>query len=225
MEVILGEEWKKAFPQAGVGIMVITDLVNPKSDAETDKAKRALEADLRQRFQISGKEAIRALPVMQAYGNHYKKFEKNYHVQLQTESVALQGKDLQSVSALVDTMFLAELKNGLLTAGHDLNAVQPPLKIDAAIGDQTYTLMNGNQQTLKSGDMCMSDSEGVISSVLSGPDARTRITRATKAALFVVYAPEGIQPSAVLDHLAEIQRGVTRFSPAARTVLFEVLGF
>ncbi len=224
MNVILSERWKEEYPRAGVGILAMTDLVNPTSDGESERRKRALEVDLRERYAAGGKAAIRALPVMQTYAAFYKEFGKSYHVQLQTESVVLQGKSLSSVSALVDTMFMAELKNGLLTAGHDLDAVQQPVTIDVARGTESCIMMNGKEQTLKPGDMFMSDTAGVISSVLNGPDARTRITSNTIAALFVVYAPEGISREAVLQHLTEIQEGTRRFASGAQTALLNVFG-
>jgi DNA/RNA-binding domain of Phe-tRNA-synthetase-like protein len=134
-----------------VGILAITGLVNPTSDDVMEQMKRNLEADFRGRFSAGGKAAIRALPVMHAYADYYRKYDKTYHVQLQTESVSLQGRSLPSVSSLVDTMFIAELRNGLLTAGHDLNTVCEPITIDASQGTEDYTKMNGKEQTLKVG--------------------------------------------------------------------------
>ncbi|MEX2143832.1 MAG: phenylalanine--tRNA ligase beta subunit-related protein [Anaerolineales bacterium] len=225
MHITLSPRWSEHYPRAGVGVLAITGLQNPKSDAELERTKGELEASLRQRYLAGGKAAIRALPVMQSYAAYYRKFGKSYHVQLQTESVVLQGKSLPSVSALVDTMFIAELKNGLLTAGHDLDAVHPPLIIDVAHGEKSYTMMNGKEQTLKTGDMCMCDTVGVISSVLYGPDARTRISATTTSALFVVYAPEGISRNLVLQHLTEIQVSSQRIAPSGQITLLDFFGF
>ncbi|MEX2161454.1 MAG: phenylalanine--tRNA ligase beta subunit-related protein [Anaerolineales bacterium] len=224
VDITLSPSFPALYPRSGVGLLAMTGLLNPAADADLERAKRELEAGLRQRYQAGGKDAIRALPTIQAYAAFYKQFGKTYHVQLQTESVVLQGKSLPSVSALVDIMFLTELKNGLLTAGHDLDAIQPPVTIDVATGTETYNMMNGKETTLKLGDMYMADAAGVISSVLYGPDARTHITPATTAALFVVYAPEGIARDAVLHHLTEIQAGALRFAPGGQTALLDVFG-
>jgi DNA/RNA-binding domain of Phe-tRNA-synthetase-like protein len=225
MKVILSDKWHEAYPHGGVGILVMAGLINPKGDTNIESLKRELETTFRERFTAGGKAAIRALPVMQAYGAYYKKFDKSYHVQLQTESVALQGRSLPSVSSLVDTMFMVELKNGLLTAGHDLNTVVEPLTIGVAMDDETYTMMNGKVQTLKADDMFMSDAEGVISSVLYGPDSRTQITLNTTAAMFVVYAPEGIDRETTMNHLTEIQDGIKQFSPDSKTELLDTFAF
>jgi DNA/RNA-binding domain of Phe-tRNA-synthetase-like protein len=121
-------------------------------------------------------------------------------------------------------MFMEELRNMLLTAGHDLDAVQTPLKLDAAKGNEKYTRMNGQEQVLKAGDMMIADSVAVISSVIYGPDRRTMITPATKRVLFTVYAVPGIGAQAVRQHLKGIEANIRLVSPDAQLELLEVYG-
>lgn len=225
MEIVLSDRWREHYPYAGAGILILTGLRNSPSDAGLKAKQRALEAEFRERFAAGGKAAIHALPVMQAYAAYYKAFGKTYHVQIQTESVALNDRPLPSVSAIVDTMFMEELKSGLLTAGHDWGRIQPPVTIDVAEGTESYTALGGKPQTLKAGDMYMHDAAGVISSVLYGPDARTPITMDTSAAMFAIYAPEGVSKQIVIQHLQAIQDGVAIFSPQAQTELLEIFGF
>src|SRR5512136_1549900 len=171
--LIVSEAWRKAFPGAVVGTMAMRDVTNPDSHAALDQRKQELESQLRLRFSAGGRAAIKALPVIQAYAAYYERFNKTYHVQLQLESVALKGKSIPRVAALVEAMFMAELGNMLLTAGHDLDAVQSPLRLDVSTGDERYTLLNGQNQVLKPGDMFVADAQGVISDVIYGPDQRT----------------------------------------------------
>jgi len=123
---------------------------------------------------------------------------KTYPVQAQLESVVLKGRSIPHVAAIVEAMFMAEVKNLLLTAGHDLETIQAPVTLDVADGaderhpNERYTLLNGQEKVLKPGDMMMVDRQGVISSVIYGPDRRTQITLATRHAFFAVYAPAGI---------------------------------
>lgn len=72
--------------------------------------------------------------------------------------------------------------------------------------------------TTRAGDMLMRDGTGIISSVLHGPDQRTRLTEGTTRALFTVYAPAGIGPAAVRTHLDEIAANVRLIVPAAAVV-------
>jgi DNA/RNA-binding domain of Phe-tRNA-synthetase-like protein len=77
-------------------------------------------------------------------------------------------------------MFLAEIKNLLLTAGHDLEKVAAPVIIDSSLGGERFDKLNRETQVLKPDDMIMADRKGVISSVLYGPDQRTKITLQTR---------------------------------------------
>ncbi len=220
----VSEAWKKAYPGAVVGVLAMRDVVNPKVHAALERRKEELERQLRSRFADYDRAALKALPAIQAYDDYYKAFKKTYHVQLQLESVVFKGKAIPRVAALVEAMFMAELKNLLLTAGHDLEAVQKPVKLDVAEGSERYVRLNGREQMLKPGDMMISDAEGVISCVLYGPDRRTRITPQTRQVLFTVYAPPGIGERAVHDHLQDIQANVLLVAPQADVELLEVVG-
>ena len=50
-------------------------------------------------------------------------------------------------------MFMAEVHTQMLTAGHDLAAVAPPLTIAASRGGESFVRINGKPQELKPGDM------------------------------------------------------------------------
>ena len=220
--LIVSDAWRKAFPGAVVGTLVMQNVTNPESHTALGQRKQALESQLRSRFSEGGRAAIKALPVIQAYAAYYKRFNKTYHVQLQLESVALKGKSIPRVAALVEAMFMAELQNLLLTAGHDLAAVQEPIRLDVSTGDERYVLLNGQEQVLKPGDMLVSDAQGVISDVIYGPDQRTRITATTRRAFFVVYAPAGIGAEAVRRHLEDIQALIALFAPQATVESLDV---
>jgi len=70
----------------------------------------------------------------------------------------------------------------------------------------------------------IADAEGVISSVLYGPDQRTRITAGTKQVLFTVYAPPGIGEEAVRAHLEDIRDNVLLVAPQAQVETLKVYG-
>jgi DNA/RNA-binding domain of Phe-tRNA-synthetase-like protein len=218
----LAHTWKQAYPGASAGVLALADVNNPAHDEAFHQQKLQVEADLRARFAGQDRAAIAALPIIQAYKAYYKRFEKSYHVQLQLESVALKGKSIPSVACLVEAMFVAELKNLLLTAGHDLDTLTLPVTLGVADGSETFTQLRGDQQTLKAGDMFMADRSGVISTVIYGPDQRTQITPATRRVLYTVYAPPGIDPTLVRQHLTDIRAYVLLFAPQAKTEMLEV---
>jgi DNA/RNA-binding domain of Phe-tRNA-synthetase-like protein len=218
----VSESWQTTYPGASQGLLVMRDVANPEAHAELEHRKAELEAELRARYAGYDRAAFSALPVIRAYNDYYGRFKKSYHVQLQLESVVLKGKPLPRAAALVECMFMAELKNQMLTAGHDLDSLRQPLRLDVAQGDEAYTLLNGKPEILKADDIFMADAEGVTSSILYGPDSRTRITPATHNALFTVYAPPGIDPAAVQAHLEDIQTDMRLVAPEAVTELLTV---
>ena len=215
----VSKSWRTAYPGAVVGIMALKNADNPQKSDTLESKKRELENTLRSQF--SNRSELAALPIIQAYATYYKAFRKSYHVLFQLESIALKGKSIPSVGSLVEAMFIAELKNRLLTAGHDLNALELPVTIDISKGHEQYTMLNGKEQSLKPGDMMMTDKQGIISSVIYGPDRRTRITQETKNPLFVVYAPPGVGEGQVIRHLQDIKEYIELFSPGVYVDSFE----
>lgn len=206
--------WKQTYPGAQLGFMVVNNVMNAERSETLEISKRALEDELRKSF-VNKEELATHFPIS-IYTTYYKKFKKTYHVLKQLESVVFKSKQIPCGAAVVEAMFMAELKNGLLTAGHDYNALHFPLTLDTAKGDEAYLLINGNEQGVKAQDMMLTDDEGVISSIICGPDLRTRILPETRKAVFVIYAPAGISNAMVTDHLSDIYTYLKVVSPDAK---------
>src|ERR1700690_1494231 len=198
--------WKATYPNAHAGVLITREVINPPHHPDLEKRKAALEEELRARFAGQDRAALLSHPILQAYDAYYRQFKKTYHVQLQLESILFKGKSIPGVAALVEAMFMAEINDLLLTAGHDLDSLHLPLTLDVAQGTETYTLLRGEPQTPKAGDMMIVDGEGIISSVIYGPDQRTQITAPTRNVIFTTYAPSGIREEAVANHLNEIKQ-------------------
>ncbi len=207
--------WKDLHPGAMIGALRIRGAANPARSEELDRLAEGIESGLRDRFQAGGKEGLRTHPVLAAYEAYYKRFRKTYHVALQVQSVVWKARPIPSAGALVKAMFAVELSNLLLTAGHDLEKLELPLRVDAGTGAESYAALDGGERTVKESDMMILDTRGVISSIIGGPDRRTCIEEATRDVLFVVYAPAGIPETAVRSHLADIERFVRVVAPAA----------
>ena len=211
--LILTENWRHQYEGASMGVLIVENAQCAGVSEPLEAQRRQVEADLRAAF--ASKEELEASAVLEAYGQYYKRFKKTYHVKQQLESVIFKGKSIPSVTPLVEAMFMAELKNGLLTAGHDLAQVQGTLTLDAANGEETYVLINGKEQTLKVQDMFLRDDVSVLSSIIYGPDQRTRIAPETKHAVFTVYAPDGVSRKNVEQHLEDIYSYVRLAAPQA----------
>ena len=224
IDFTLSDEWRRLYPGASVGVLVMNGVNNPPDNAALNRQKEELELAIRQQYAGLDRQALQSLPIFEAYRTYYKRFKKSYHVQLQLESVAFKGKSIPRVAVLVEAMFMAELKNLLLTAGHDRATLEMPVGIQVADGSEQFVRINGQEQLLKKGDMFIADTQSIISSIIYGPDQRTRINPDTGQVLFTTYAPPGIDPVAVGDHLQDIERYVRLITPAATTEMLTVFG-
>ncbi len=249
-ELLISDEWKTLYPGAAAGVLAMagaSGIPEPGFAALADR----LEVSLRTQFAGFDRPALTALPVLQAYKAYYKRFDKTYHVLLQLESVALKGQPLprtapasrgSGAEPLVQAMFMAELKNLLLTAGHDPETLQGGpasalahttrtvagswrgLRLGVATGTERYTTLRGEVQQLKPGDMFISDAGGVISSIIYGPDLRTRLLPNSRGAVYTVYAPPGIGAAAVGHHLEDLREFVQAAYPLAQVEALAVYG-
>jgi DNA/RNA-binding domain of Phe-tRNA-synthetase-like protein len=219
----VSDAFRSRYPAAKLGLLTMTGVANPASHPQLNGRKAELAEELRRRYAGFDRPRLKQLPVIRAYDVYYKGFEKSYHVLLQLESVALKGKPLPGVAALVEAMFMAELSSLILTAGHDLSTVVLPLLLDVASGAESYVGIRGREESCTPGDMTIADATGVISSVLHGPDSRTRITPHTESVLFTSYAPEGVGEEALRAHLRVIEGYVRLISPQAATEELEVI--
>jgi DNA/RNA-binding domain of Phe-tRNA-synthetase-like protein len=217
--VVATDAWKSTFPGAVVGALALSRVRNPELSPALEVRKRELEQGLRADAARTGGEGIGHEPVLRAYADYYRARGKTYQVKAQWESVALSGKAIPSRAALVEAMFMAELESLVLTAGHDLSAVELPVRVDVTGEDDRYVLMSGTERVLGEGDMMMVDGRDVIASVVYGPDRRTRITPQTSEVLFVAYAPAGIGEEAARRHLEVVRSNVLLVSPEAQTEL------
>ena len=119
-------------------------------------------------------------------------------------------------------MFIAELRNLLLTAGHDLDALELPVRLTVGSGE-SFIAPNSQETSVKPGDMFIADAQGrVLSAIITGPSDVARIGPETTAALFYAYAPPGVAPALIDAHLDEIERNVKLIAPEAEVVAREI---
>jgi DNA/RNA-binding domain of Phe-tRNA-synthetase-like protein len=218
VDIQIAHAWRRAYPEASIGILSMDGVENPPEHPVLTEHVRQVEDELRSRMPQATRADLSLLPEFEAYRGYYRRFDKTYHVQLQLESIVLKGKQLRSNESLVAAMFAAEVRNRLLTAGHDLATIEGSLTIDVAKGGEQYVGIGGRDLTLQPGDMYARDQTGIISSVLYGPDDRTRFTPTTRQALFCVYAVPGIPSDAVESHLSDIATNVRLIAPHASVV-------
>jgi len=213
--ITVSENWKKTFPSAYFGVLVMKGIDNSTGNPEIEARKARFENELRRLHLGKSRKDLLEDDRLALYERYFRTFGQGYPVLHQLETVALKGKAVLSPSSLVAAMFMVELKNGFLTAGHDLEKVSPPMVLDVAEGSETYQSMGGKDRKLQKGDMFLSDRNGILSSVLYGPDNRSHITLETSGALFTVYGVPSLGARELSRHLEEIEELVLILSPGA----------
>jgi DNA/RNA-binding domain of Phe-tRNA-synthetase-like protein len=206
--------------RCAIGLLVVDAFAGAQDD-RLKAAKHQTERELREKYGQSTREALKELSIMRPYVEYYKAFGYTYHVLLQLESVA-RGKAIPDALPPIRAMFMAELKNGILTAGHDLEKVRLPIRCMVSDGGEAYSALGGKAVTCVRGDRFVADPTGVLSSMLRGPDQRTAITGQTRRILYTAYAPDGVPEPALLRHLADIEallRPDSDASPCFRKVV------
>ena len=159
------------------------------------------------------RKQLREIPVLKVFESHYRPFGKTYHVLQQLESVASKGRPIPARICAVTALFMAELKHGLVAAGHDLSFLEPPLRLAPSKGGERYDNLGRVAVVLPEGDMTLSHAGGLLSSVLHGPALETPVGPSTRNALFTIYSLGAI-PMAVLEaQMEDLASYLECFSP------------
>jgi len=207
-------------PGAAMGLLALRGVA---ADRPPDAAaeQEALER-LRARYGPLERSQLVELDPLRAYVAWYRRFGQSYHLLAQIESVRQNRRGLNAGSALLGAMFAWELESLLLTAGHDLATLQQPLELRCATGEEAYLSLSGREVRAVAGDLMLSDGQGPVSSILRGPDRRSRITPDTREVLFTVYGPPGVGAERIARELATLQARLQALFPAAEATHLRV---
>jgi len=190
--------WRDCFPGARVGFLEARKLPTLARHPALDEACRELECELRAKFAGMDRKQLRELPVMRAFDAHFRPFGKTYHVLLQLESVVAKGRPIAHRLCAVTALFMAELRHGLVAAGHDLKHLKPPFTMAASRGGESYRGFGDSLITLPAKDMLLQGERGILSSVLYGPEQQSPIAASTTDVLYTIYSPTDA-PEAILE--------------------------
>lgn len=208
------------YPGTKIGILVMKGISYSGSYDESEKTQILNKLGLR--YGHLQRKDLKELYPIAVYVAYYKRFGYNYHLLAQLESVLKGKKALPAESGLLQAMFLAELDSMLLTAGHDAARLQLPLQLKTATGTEAYESISGKVVTAVSGDMMLCDGRGTISSILRGPDYKSRITSSITEVLFSIYAPPGIDADSIETNLKKLEKSIRAFSPSSKTELLQI---
>jgi len=198
MRVDLSPELRIIYPRARFGCLTVRDTPNTRNIGALEERKRLLERQIRDNY-----PAVEEDNVVQSYATYFKRWGKTYPVEFQIKTLKKGGRFPQ-ISALVDCMFMAEIKNRILTSGHDADALSGDLIFDVSSEGEPYVKLNGEEQRLKRGDVVLRDDEGILASVLYGPARRTSISPTTRNAQYFAWCPHEMGEELIRAHLNDI---------------------
>ena len=225
IDIEVPESVLRSFAGWRLALLEVEGVLPRRGGTELEAELESVEAGLRARFGSLSRRQIALTEPARFYAEHFARAGKAYPVLLQAESVASKGRRLAQSDPLVSAMFAAELEGLLLTAGHDFDALRPPLSLDLASGTELMPSFGGAQKAPPAGDLILRDSGGIIASVLLGPDSRTPIGAATSRLLFVLYLPTPVSETLVRGQLDRLSALVALACPGARPVERAVIDF
>jgi DNA/RNA-binding domain of Phe-tRNA-synthetase-like protein len=198
MNLNVRRELKLLYNRAVFGGLILYDVPNKKENEKLENLKRELEKEIREEYPDVVKDQV-----IRSYDTYYKKWGKTYPIQFQIKTIK-GGSRFPRVSALVDSMFLSELRNRILTSAHDFDSIQGELWYDVSDEGEKYTKINGKEQMLPRSDIVLRDSDGILASVLYGPARRTSINNDTENALYLAWCPYSPGVDVIEEHLRDI---------------------
>nr|WP_288824868.1 hypothetical protein [uncultured Clostridium sp.] len=219
--IIFEKDIEKVYPGTIMGVLIVRGISERAVCKKEDEA--IFLKELREKYEGFTRKELKEQSPVDAYASYYKKFGQSYHLLAQLDSMLNGKKVCDSKLPLLQSMFFNELESMMLTAGHDLNRLKPPLRLNLAAGNEVYQSISGRDVTAAAGDIILSDSVRVFSSILKGPDYDTRITPDTSDVLFTIYAPPGIGAPKVKTALKKLEKRILALAPNCKTEILQVL--
>lgn len=198
MNLIIDSNLNVAFPDMKVSIVEIKLINKPEFNQSLIELKKGIENKIRNDCMDPG-DLERNIK----YNSFYKKFGSKAPMEYQIRSI-LNDKEIPMINPIITCMFMAELKNIILTAGHDSDKLGGKIEVSCSDGSEEYVKIDGKSQKLKKDDIFATDGKGIISSVLYGPDLRTRVTDETRNCMFMCYYPFEIDDGEIRNHMQDI---------------------
>jgi len=223
LNISISQDAQIAYPDLRIGVLLITNVDNRFLNDNLRFPCSQLQDQLFNLYGSYSRKELSEIATLMEYSKYYKKFGKTYHVLLQLESIAHKQKSIPEISPLIQAMFMAEIENMILTAGHDYDTIQGPIVIDVAQGNEEYQLMSGDLKQIQKNDLYIRANDNIISSIIYGPDRNTKISDKTRNALYTSYVPFEMGEAIIKSHLAKIAGYINNTQANAKVEYLNVI--
>jgi DNA/RNA-binding domain of Phe-tRNA-synthetase-like protein len=184
-QVTISDKCLTAYPWMKFAYCFVTNLSPTESSDYLKQKQEEVENHIR-----SHSEAL--VERAKAISRFYKtQGEKNRsHIESLIKSIA-NGKRIKPVNFIVDSVMIAELRNGLLLGVHDLDRIQGDILLDIATESEGFDGIGHRSIHTRKSEVVLRDDSGIWASYPQGPDARTVVDGTTKNVIILgFFTPE-----------------------------------
>ncbi len=182
-----------SYPHAKMGVLICKGLNNEGRYPEIESLLRATEEEVRQKYTV---EDLATLPKIADWREAYRKF--GFSPSAHRSSVeallrrVLQGKQLPSISPIVDLYNIVSLKYVLAAGGDDLDKVEGGITLTVADGSELFIMLGTDKpEPIKKGEVIYRDDKEVLCRSWNYRECeKTKITPATQNVCIVL---EGLE--------------------------------
>lgn len=197
-----------SFAQAGIPFGV-TEAVFPDSSqwdlAAFDELKERELADLRRELADYDRKTVFGDHL---YNRYFKKYKKTYPVLQQLESWLLKGRPFPNWNHINEVTFLTELRTQVLLGTHDIDRIHGQAELFLPTEKLPFPGMRGEEIHCYPGDVTGRDEDGIILSLIAGPDERTCIRPDSSHIAFLFFGVPGVTAS----ELAAVQERLSGYA-------------
>ena len=221
--LVMSDEWKKAWPKARVGAMLLSRAASPMPKGMAAKSKEDLQQELRRRLSRIPADELAVKEPVKAYTDYCKRFNLPFDIRIALDSMLAAEKNRSNLHPIIEAVFCSSMNYLLPTSCHDRDLINKPVTLQTASAGQNIALSSGNRQELIAGDMIVTDSRGIVASAILGSDHRTRVRPDTQRPLILTLAPPGINPKLIYEHFFAVHAAIRRLAPKVEINYFQVL--
>lgn len=199
-----------SFTDAGFHIGVVEALFPERSKwdmAAFDALKERELTALRQEMAGYDRKAVFG---ENPYNRYFKRYKKTYPVLQQLESYLLKGRPFPGGNPINEIAFLTELRTRALLGAHDVDQIRGQAELFCPTEKLPFPGIRGEESHCYPGDVTGRDAEGIIFSLIAGPDGRTCIRADSSHVVFLVFGVPGIGPA----EIAAVQERLTGYAKA-----------
>ncbi len=211
------------FPDAKIGVLIGKGLDNQSPHPEIVKLLREAEQEVRQKLNI---ETLSTEPKISDWREAYRKFGfKPSSYRSSVEALirrVLQGKELPSISPIVDLYNILSIKRTLAAGGDDTDKVEGDIRLTIADGSERFIMLGASapEEILK-GEVVYRDDNDVLCRCWNYRECeKTKIRPQTTNVCLVLEGLEHTTKDEVLSGIAELKKLLATYCQGTYEELF-----